>query len=250
MKITYILAIFSFTILMTSCGAGKYATKAQEGEVEMSLNKGMCFGKCPVYSIKVMKGGSVELSARKFVEGKKGLYRKKLDKSSYKDLLKVFKESNYTQFLAEYASNIPDLPMVTIGYVALDTLALVRGKEERPSALMQLQYKMERLAQSEGWDLIKEYTRSDIEEQEEKPKYILSEIIILPNPGTMLPRWFKSYEEFGVRVLKRITPNQNYWLITYDQGKVKPEKMLAMLKADESIMEAEFNKETSTREDR
>ena len=66
----------------------------------------------------------------------------------------------------------------------------------------------------------------------------------------MLPRWFKSYEELGVRVLKRITPNQNYWLITYDQGKVKPEKMLAMLKADESIMEAEFNKETSTREDR
>jgi hypothetical protein len=126
----------------------------------------------------------------------------------------------------------------------------VRGKEERPSALMQLQYKMERLAQSEGWDLIKEYTRSDIEEQEEKPKYILSEIIILPKPGTMLPRWFKSYEEFGVRVLKRITPNQNYWLITYDQGKVKPDKMLAMLKADESIMEAEFNKETSTREDR
>ena len=148
---------------MTSCGAGKYATKAQEGEVEMSLNKGMCFGKCPVYSIKVMKGGSVELSARKFVEGKKGLYRKKLDKSSYKDLLKVFKESNYTQFLAEYASNIPDLPMVTIGYVAVDTLALVRGKEERPSALMQLQYKMERLAQSEGWDLIKEYTGSDID---------------------------------------------------------------------------------------
>jgi hypothetical protein len=66
----------------------------------------------------------------------------------------------------------------------------------------------------------------------------------------MLPRWFKIYEEFGVRVLKKITPNQNYWLITYDQGKVKPDKMLAMLKADESIMEAEFNKETSTREDR
>ena len=52
------------------------------------------------------------------------------------------------------------------------------------------------------------------------------------------------------RVLKKITPNQNYWLITYDQGKVKPDKMLAMLKADESIMEAEFNKETSTRGDR
>ena len=250
MKITYILAIFSFTILMSSCGASKYATLAKEGEVEMSLRKGMCFGKCPVYSLKVMKGGVAEISARNHVKGKKGLYRKKLEKATYADLLKAFKESNYTQFPANYNSNIPDLPMVTIGYVAEDTLALVRGKEERPSTLMQLQYKMEKLAQSEGWDLIEEYTRPDVKDEEEEPTYILSEIIILPNPGTMLPRWFKTYEEFGLRVLKRITPNQNYWLITYDQGKVKPEKMLTMLKADDAIKEAEFNKETSTRGDR
>ena len=238
MKITYILAVISFTLLMSSCGAGKYATKAKEGEVEMSISKGVCFGKCPVYSLKVMKGGMAELAARNHVQGKKGLYRKKLDKATYNDLLKAFNESKYTQFSPKYESNIPDLPMVIIGYVAQDTLALVRGKEERPSALMQLQYKMEKLAQSEGWDLIEEYTRPDVEQEEEKPTYILSEIIILPSPGTMLPRWFKTYEEYGVRVLKRITPNQNYWLITYDEGKVKPEKILT------------FNKETSVREER
>lgn len=250
MKITYILSIISFTLILSSCGAGKYATMAKDGEVEMSLSKGMCFGKCPVYNLKVMKGGMAEISAKKHVQGKKGLYRKKMDKDAYTELLKAFKESNYTEFLPMYKSNIPDLPMVTIGYMANDTLALVRGKEERPSGLMQLQYKMEKLAQSEGWDLIEEYTRPDIEEQEKEPAYILSEIIILPNPGTMLPRWFKTYEEFGLRVLKRITPNQNYWLVTYDQGKIKPEKIMTMLKADASIKEAEFNKETSTREDR
>ena len=233
---------------MTSCGSGKYATKAKDGEVEMSLKKGMCFGKCPVYNLKVMKGGMAEISAQKHVQGKKGLYRKKLDKNAYNDLLKTFKESNFTQFPADYKSNIPDLPLVTIGYVVEDTLALVRGKEERPSSLMQLQYKLEKLAQSEGWDLIEEYTRPDVKVEEEKPTYILSEIIILPSPGTMLPKWFKSYEEYGLRVLKRLTPNQNYWLITYDEGKVKPEKILTMLKADDAISEAEFNKETSKRD--
>jgi len=140
--------------------------------------------------------------------------------------------------------------MITIGYMAEDTLAFVRGKEERPSSLMQLQYKLEKLAQSEGWDLIEEYAREEDHRDEDKPVYILSEIIIKPKLGTMLPRWFKSYDEFGLRVLKRITPNQNYWLVTYDEGKVKPEKMLTMLQADDAIEEAEFNKETSTREER
>lgn len=250
MKIIYILATFVMAISIISCG-NKFATKAKEGEVEMSINKGMCFGKCPVYSLKVMKGGMAELSAKKFLPGKKGLYRKKLDKKTYSDLLQSFAESNFTQFPSDYKSMIPDLPLITLGYMAEDTLALVRGKEERPSNLMQLQYKMEKLAQSEGWDLIKEYAREEeYEKVEEEPVYIYSEIIILPKPGTMLPRFFKSYEEFGLRVLKRITPNQNYWLVTYDEGKVKPEKMLTMLKADEAIKEAEFNKETSTRGDR
>ena len=250
MKITYILAIFSLAITITSCG-NKFATQAKDGDIEMSIRKGLCFGKCPVYTLKVMKGGMAELSASKYLPGKKGLYRKKLDKATYNDLLKAFAESDYTQFSAMYESKIPDLPMISLGYMVEDTLAIVRGKEERPSSLMQLQYKMEKLAQSEGWDLIEEYSREDVEQrEEEKPVYILSEIIILPKVGTMLPRWFKSYEEFGLRVLKRITPNQNYWLITFDEGKVKPEKMLTMLKADDAIQEAEFNKETSTREDR
>lgn len=250
MKITYVLAILSIALTMISC-SNKFATKAKDGDTEMSIRKGMCFGKCPVYTLKVMKGGMAELSAKKFLPGKKGLYRKKLDKATYNDLLKSFAESDYTQFSSNYESKIPDLPMISIGYVAEDTLALVKGKEDRPSKLMQLQYKMEKLAKSEGWDLIEEYTREDEDRrEEEKPVYILSEIIILPKAGTMLPRWFKTYEEFGLRVLKRITPNQNYWLITYDQGKVKPEKLLTMLKADDAIEEAEFNKETSTRGDR
>jgi len=250
MKITYIIAIVSIAMTMASC-SNKFATKAKSGETEISIQKGMCFGKCPVYSLEVMKGGMVELSAKKHLTGKLGLYRKKLDKASYNDLLKTFAESDFTQFSPVYESKIPDLPMITIGYMAEDTLALVRGKEDRPSNLMQLQYKLEKLAQSEGWDLIEAYSREEGNTRdEEQPVYIYSEIIIKPKPGTMLPRFFKSYDEFGLRVLKRITPNQNYWLVTYDEGKVKPEKMLTMLKADEAIEEAEFNKETSTRGDR
>lgn len=250
MKITYIIAIVSIALSMASCG-NKFATKAKDGETEISLKKGVCFGKCPVYTLEIMKGGMVELSAKKHLPGKKGLYRKKLDKDTYNDLLQTFAESDYTQFPPVYPSLIPDLPMITIGYMAEDTLALVRGKEDRPSNLMQLQYKLEKLAQSEGWDLVEAYTREEEKaREEEKPVYIYSEIIIKPRQGTMLPRFFKSYSEFGLRVLKRITPNQNYWLVTYDEGKVKPEKMLTMLKADEAIEEAEFNKETSTREER
>lgn len=247
MKIPYLLSVLSIVVIMSSCGGSKYATKAVEGDTEMMLKKGVCFGKCPVYTLEIKKGGIAMLDAKNNMDGMLGKYQKKLSKDQYNELLRAFGESEFVNFPAYYDSQIPDLPMVTIGYVAEDTLQITKGKEERPSSLMQLQFRLENIAKAQDWDLIEAYDRPVREAQEEEPKYILSEIIILPKPGISLPRWFRSYEEYGVRVLKKIAPNQNYWLITYDEGKIKPEEVLQMIKADEKILEAEFNKETTER---
>ena len=238
------------TFFLATCGSSKFATKAKEGQTEMTLKKGVCFGKCPVYKLEILKGGVVKLDAKNNMNGMLGKYQKKLTKKAYNELLQAFSESNFGQYPTSYKSNIPDLPMVVIGYMTEDTVQLVRGKEERPSSLMQLQYRLEKIAKSKGWDLVEAYDRPAVESRQEKPKYILSELILTPGPGMNLPKWFRSYEEYGVRVLKRISPNENLWLITYDMGKIKPEKLLELLKADPKVRNVEFNKETSMRDGR
>lgn len=250
MRLISNILFFMIAITIVGCGGSKYATKAKEGETEMMLSKGVCFGKCPVYTLRVKKGGVVYLDAKNNVPGMLGKYEKKIDKETYKQLLQAFKESDFAQYPADFESQIPDLPLITIGYMTTDTLQITRGKEDRPSSLMQLQYRLENLVKGQDWTLLEAYDRPMNPEKEDKPAYILSELIILPKPGTQLPRWFKEYEEYGLRVLKRITPNQNYWLVTYNQGLIKPDDILAKLKADERILEAEFNKETSNRGER
>ncbi|MEM6343918.1 MAG: hypothetical protein AAF927_08560 [Bacteroidota bacterium] len=46
---------------------------------------------------------------------------------------------------------------------------------------------------------------------------------------------------------KVIVRSMNLWLFTYDTQKMKPEKMLAKLKASELVLEAQFDKKLSTR---
>lgn len=240
-----------------SCGSTKESTETTsntestlDSPTEMMLSKGVCYGKCPVFVLEVKEGGLAVLQAKKNVPEKSGVYKKQLGAQAYKELKEAFMGSSFDKFENVYESRIPDLPLIKVGYMVSDSLFITEGKEGRPSELVQLQYRLENIMQSGGWELVEKYDRPAVKAEEERPTYILSEIILLPKAGANLPRLFRKYEQYGFRVLKRITPNQNYWLTTYNQSKIKPEEMLKLLQADEKVDSAEFNKETSNRGER
>ncbi len=218
-------------------------------KVEITMSKGSCFGRCPVYTISLNQQGYSVFHGKRFSD-RKGWFEKTFTKKEYEKVLSAFANSDFESFQDVYESEIPDLPLVTISYKKGEgETKTVKGKVERPEALIKLQALLEELAETdEGWT-IKENTEEE-EKDEPKETTLYNEIIIEPQKSMVLPPWFKQQKElYGIRLLKKIAPNLNYWLITYDTSKFKPEEMLQILLDDPKIKHAEFNKKVNIRKE-
>ena len=236
-----ILSFSLFIILFISCKSGKDVAIEGKSRVLYSIDRGPCFGKCPVYNMKIYETGFATYEGRPFAR-KLGKYEKQMSKDDMKKLAKAFKSADFFNFREIYESEIVDLPMVKISHNDGKQSKTVEGREDRPSKLMELQFMLEKIAESEDWKLVEAYkTREDLD-NEEKDQIIYSEIIIEPATGVRLPVWFKEKEGYGIKLKTKLSPEGNLWLITYDVSRFAPGEILDMLKSDPAILHAEFNK--------
>lgn len=238
------------TISAFACKTPKAVADLTENDIEFTFYRSGCFGKCPIYNLTVYNSGYAVLEKTRFMKDL-GKFSRTLKKDELSSLKKAFKNSKFSSYKAEYESNIPDLPSITIGYAENGILKKVKGKDERPAKLMELQGKLEKLVDSEDWKLLEAYPdeNATTESQEKQiDPTIYEEIIIEPNSGVRLPKWFKDNEVYGIRLLTKISQEQNLWLITYNTMEYKPEQIMEIIKKDPSIKTAEFNKKLEQRD--
>lgn len=240
----YILAV-SISLLSFSCKSTKRVTNLDQEEVRFSLKKGACFGNCPTYRLEISQNGYATLEGIANMD-KLGIHGKQLDKNQFENLEDEFEKSTFESFPSEFKSQIPDLPSNTIGYHNGVKFKEISGKEDRPEQVMQLQFLLEKIVDSGGWKMLQSPEKID---QTKKPEVvdILDEVIIEPIPGTHIAKWMESMTKYGVRLKKKIAPNLNLYLITYDSNLVSSAEFLHILKRDENIKSAEFNKKTKRR---
>jgi len=235
-----------FAIAMTACKSKKDSIRVAGDSPLFYLSKGACFGKCPMFEMTVYGNGRAEYVGKNFTD-KLGKYEKKLTADNLKSLKQIFSDSKFSEFPTSYKSNIADLPMIKIGFNSGDSLKVVSGKENRPDELLKLQIELEKVADAGGWELIDSYENVVKSDQKAEVVIIKEEIILEPQSGTLLAKWIKNYEEFEVRLIKKIAPELNYFLITYNRDLIKSDDMLRLLIDDPAIKSAEFNKKTSQR---
>lgn len=244
-KLILLTALF---VTLSACKSTKDASRDSPNSVRFALDRGPCFGKCPVYSLKIYSNGLATYEGRPFAK-KLGKYEKHLDRSEVKKLDKAFKDANFFDFQDVYVSEIIDLPMVKIYYNNGKQSKSVEGKEDRPAKLLELQFMLEKIAESEDWQLVQAYKSNEANEDkdDDEDSFIYSEIIIEPADGVRLPLWFKEKEQYGIRLKTKLAPDGNLWLITYDVSRFAPEEIIQMLKNDPSILQAQFNKKINNR---
>ncbi len=224
-------------IVLTNCKTSKKAESISE--TAYALKKGSCFGRCPVYEIKVEKSGKAYLDAKMFNK-ENGKFERQLTKIEMESLKKVFAKANLASLKDEYPTEIQDLAVTVLS----ENNKSVKTYETINDAFDKAVTLMETIAKSEGWTMVEKY-KDDNPRGEDMNIY--DEIIIEPNVGVRLPAWFKEMEGYGVRLVKKISPDSNLWLITYDKNVIEPKIMLDMLKKDKAIKVAEFNKKISSR---
>ena len=246
MKFNSIVLALLTTLIMSACSP-KIVGDADG--VMAGINRGPCFGKCPVYSMQVYKDGKVTYTGERFTT-KLGVYTKTLDAKELKDLHKMFASSNFFGFEEQYKTEIPDLANISIYYSDGKMSKKSSGKENRPPALMQLQYALEKIAESKDWTLVKAAPttgdENEIRAEEAKEVFIYDEIIIEPKPGT-LSKFLQDWDSKSVYLSDRLTEDGRLWLIKFNSKDHKPEAFLELIKADERINSAQFNKKLQTR---
>ncbi|MFT4533934.1 MAG: hypothetical protein ACJA1A_002670 [Saprospiraceae bacterium] len=245
MKLYITSFAIAISLLAFSCKSNKKAKNINKDEIRFSLKKSACFGKCPTYKLTVTQSGYATFEGVANTD-KLGIYGKQISNEQFKHVVKQFEDSDFESFPIKFKSQIADLPASTIGYHNGEMYKEVSGKEERPEQVMQLQFLLEKIADSGDWILLQ--SQKDID-QTKKPEIIniYSEVIIEPIPGTLIPKWIESMDKYGVRLMKKIAPTLNLYLITYDAKSISAEAFLKTLKRDENIKSAEFNKKTSNR---
>ena len=245
MKLYITSFAIAFSLLAFSCKSNKQVKNIDKEETRFSLKKSACFGKCPTYKLTIAQSGYATFEGVANTD-KLGIYGKQISNDQFKHIVKQFEDSNFESFPVKFQSQIADLPTNTIGYHDGKVFREISGKEDRPEQVMQLQFLLEKIADSGNWTLLQSQKELD---QTKKPDVvnIYSEVIIEPIPGTLIPKWIASMDQYGVRLMKKIAPTLNLYLITYDAKSISAEEFLKALKRDENIKSAEFNKKTSNR---
>jgi hypothetical protein len=239
-----LVILFALFALATSCKSVKIG--GDEKGVIATIERGSCFGKCPVYVMEIYKDGKVLYEGKRYTK-KVGIYRKNIEMKEVKAIAKAFGTEKFMTFDDEYSSDIQDLPSVTISYHDGTTRKRVIGKDRKPGGFIKLQSMLEKLADSDDWATIRAgEDTNELEERIKTEKIIYSEIIIEAQNGT-LPAFLQAMADKSVSLKDRVTADNRLWLITYDTALYKSTEMIEMIRKDPRIISAEFNKVLSER---
>ena len=239
-----LLRILGLLVLVTvlACSQTKDISNLKEKDIVISLKKGSCYGKCAVYNLHIYKDGFVTYDGLLHAE-KMGLFSKRVTKEELNTFKKEFEEIGFMELPSEYPSEIVDLPMITMMYHNGQKSKIVSGRTDRPKNLLQLQYKLEKLANSTGWKLEKASdnpTNTSTNNGENKAQE--NQLILEPAENVSLTNWFQRYQRYDLQLIKKVSPNLNFWLVSFNTKLISQEQMIKLLKGDKAIKNVEVNR--------
>jgi hypothetical protein len=253
------LTMYRFIILLlatslVSCGGLNKVLKYKKEDAIMSLEKGPCPGKCSVYNLHIYKNRYAVYEGIANAD-KYGIYAKKLSKGQVAEFKQEYEKAKFMEFDNEYPIPSLDFPTIIMTYRNDKASKTIKGSVNRPPNVIAIQKKLENLTKSEAFKLVKAYDKQvTFEEVAETRKdsapndIIDNEIILELNSNVFMAQWLKKYPQYDVQLVKKLSPDMSYWVVTYNKTKIAPKDFLGILKQDKDLIFVEFNKRISPRE--
>ena len=248
-----IFRILTIIILISalSCSGVKDFSKLKEKDIVISLKKGACYGKCAVYNFSIYKDGFAVYEGLLNTE-KYGVYSKLINKEVLLDLRKDFDAIGFFELPSEYPSEIVDLPLIKMFHHNGKISKTISGRTDRPKKLVQLQIKLEKLANESGWKLEKAYTKDETNGNQtsdnEIGKEIENQLIIEPAENISLTNWFQRYQRYDLQLIKKLAPGLDFWLVSFNLKLISQKEMLKLLKSDRDLKSVEVNRPITNRD--
>lgn len=119
-----------------------------------TLERGACYGVCPIYKLTVREDGTVEYDGERFVKVR-GKAEGRLDAAGVSRLKQAFETARFGSFAAAYEQHsITDMPTAVVSFGDGAKAKVVRhyfGDESAPAALTALEQELDAIVQVEQW---------------------------------------------------------------------------------------------------
>lgn len=201
----------------------------------VSLKKGACFGRCPVYELQVYTNGIATFRGERFTD-KMGLWIRQLNDGEFRSLKDQLDKTNLWQYAPSYPSRIPDAPMITITQYEDDAQKTVSGKMNRPDPVLNLQDMLEKIAESkpEEWSVREAYDYGLPREA------VLGDIYVQLRPNVYARNWIQQYARQDLRIVESLNSRSNYFLMHYNPQVVFPRELERFLSYDDDVLDYSF----------
>jgi hypothetical protein len=144
--------LFYFFITVTLLAGCKTINEASNPNIAiLTLEKTVCRGLCPVYSLSIFENGFVKYVGKKNVE-KIGSFEKTLSNAEIQSLKTAFNKADIFSYKDEYTAKVTDLPTTFISYTQNGRTKRIRDYYGAPDSLKQLEDLLVAVAESQkGW---------------------------------------------------------------------------------------------------
>ena len=240
--------LFFLTLLICCQSCQPYkagsATSDKDKEQEsvpwvMKYERGPCFGECPVYIFYLLSDhhGLVEVKANLL---EPGWYTADLDQEAVHEILTdVEPESWWHPDLGE-VPEIADLPGMSLLYKHQEGLRWMAVGGRYTPAIGDVFQKLSHLVSEARW---KPTNLRPIQPDVPEP----TDVIVQLKEGVDIQTWMGKFDNFGIKLKKRITPKMQFYLVTKEPGVGSANDFLQYIKLDPDVIEAQWDQPVSQR---
>jgi len=149
-NLSFVFLFLLSTLAFFGFSANVEAQKKSDSEVLITIERGACYGTCPIYSAQISGDGTVIYSGIENVKVK-GKKRFKIPKAKVQELVKAFESINYFSLKDKYETDengmrIADLPPVTTSISLKGKTKKVIHNYGAPKELRELENKIDEAA--------------------------------------------------------------------------------------------------------
>lgn len=231
-------------LLFASCSSPKTSASDQvtpglESWV-IKYQRGPCFGQCPVYAFYLLKDhtGLLYVHANLL---EPGWYAASLDHESVNDLLMLLEPGNWWNEDLSDQPEIADLPSLNLTYLHQDGVRTIHVKSRYSQSQSTVFENLNHLVSESLW------TPSDLRPLE-MAQSSETDVIVQLEKEVDIYEWMKKFENFGIELKKKISPNQQYYLVSKNPSMGNANDFLQLIKLDGDVVDAQWDKVTEQRD--
>jgi len=236
--------IVTMLMFVTNCTTKKNYQSNDSGDVKpfiLKFERGPCFGQCPVFAFYLLADHTGLVNSKANLLDSAGWYSSGLDQESLVEILELIEPGEWWVPDLQNEPQIADMASSSLVYQHPTGIRTITVQSRTLPSLDNVFFKLNKLVSDGTW---KPTTIRPMETQLSEQ----TDVIVQLKEGVDVHTWMKKFEEYGIHLKKRLSPNQQYYLVAKNPDKGHANDFLQYIKLDVDVIDAQWDKQVQKRE--